>query len=300
MVTHSAALEIVQVQSRSVAMASVPGPPPGPNDAGELVADVWHLVEVGALTDVDVDVQLASAAVAARAAASVRNADRMGCAFASHARCSPHTAEVHLECHVHTVEYHITQYELEQGALEIQYIEEFFGEFPRKKTATEIVKRLNGRSHLILLANAPLPADPGSVVPVSYKVAHEISIDEDEPKLKDLVARLRDFVKFDGRRVLYTWIGGTRRDWRGQGHFRALTEQQELWAISHGFDEIVVKTKNKFYEMRGTLDHLRFEVVKYERHHGDNAESKVYLSKKLLPEILDEHRSAKTVVQVPV
>jgi len=198
------------------------------------------------------------------------------------------------------VEYHITQYELEQGALEIQYIEEFFGEFPRKKTATEIVKRLNGRSHLILLENAPLPDDPGSVVPVSYKVAHEISIDEDEPKLKDLVARLRDFVKFDGRLVLYTWIGGTRRDWRGQGHFRALTEQQELWAISHGFDEIVVKTKNKFYEMRGTLDHLRFEVVKYERHHGDNAESKVYLSKKLLPEILDEHRSAKTVVQVPV
>jgi len=25
-----------------------------------------------------------------------------------------------------------------------------------------------------------------------------------------------------GRRVLYTWIGGTRRDWRGQGFFRAL------------------------------------------------------------------------------
>ena len=35
-----------------------------------------------------------------------------------------------------SVEYHITQYELEQGALEIQYMEEYFGEFPRKKTAT--------------------------------------------------------------------------------------------------------------------------------------------------------------------
>ena len=32
------------------------------------------------------------------------------------------------------MEYHITHYDLEQGALEIQYIEEFFGEFPRKKT----------------------------------------------------------------------------------------------------------------------------------------------------------------------
>jgi hypothetical protein len=195
------------------------------------------------------------------------------------------------------VEYHITQYELEQGALEIQYMEEFFGEFPRKKTATEIMRRLTGRSHLILLASGSLPDDSGTVVPVSFKVAHEIRRTESEPKLADLVARLSDHVQFDGRKILYTWIGGTRRDWRGQGHFRALTEQQELWAVEQGFDEIVVKTKNKFYEMRGTLDHLHFEVVKYERHAADNAESKVYLSKKILPEILGRHRSAKTVVQ---
>jgi len=198
------------------------------------------------------------------------------------------------------VEYHITQYDLEQGALEIQYIEDFFGEIPRKKTATEIVRRLNDSAHLILLASAALPDDPGTVVPVSFKVAHEIHLNEREPKLMDLVSRLRDYVSFDGRRVLYTWIGGTRRDWRGQGHFRALTEQQEAWAIEQGFDEIVVKTKNKFYEMRGTLDHLRFEVVKYERHVPENAESKVYLSKKLMPDLIRRHRSARTVVQVPL
>ena len=198
------------------------------------------------------------------------------------------------------MEYHITQYDLEQGALEIQYIEECFGEFPGKKTADEIVRRLRARAHLILLANAPLPDDRGTVVPVSYKVAHEIRAGETEPKLADLVNRLGGHVQFDGRQILYTWIGGTRRDWRGQGHFRALTEQQELWAIDQGFHEIVVKTKNKFYDMRGTLDHLRFEVVRFERNPADNAESKVYLSKKLLPEILDKHRSAKTVVQVSI
>jgi GNAT superfamily N-acetyltransferase len=197
------------------------------------------------------------------------------------------------------VEYLIKQYPLKQGALEIQYIEEFFGEFPRKKTAAEIVARLRDRSHLILLATAPLPDDPGTVVPVSFKVAHEIkpAETETEPKLVDLVHRLSDNVRFEGRRVLYTWIGGTRRDWRGQGFFRALTEQQELWAIEHGFDEVVVKTKNKFYDMRGTLDHLRFEVVRYERNGADNAESKVYLSKKLLPEMISRHRSKKAVVQ---
>lgn len=197
------------------------------------------------------------------------------------------------------MEYHIKHYDLEQGALEIQYMEEFFGEFPRKKTATEIVRRLSGRAHLILLATAPLPDDPGAVVPVSFKVAHEIRVPETEPKLVDLVNRLRAEVRFPFRRVLYSWIGGTRRDWRGQGFYRALTEQQELWAIEQGFDEIVVKTKNKFYDMRGTLDHLRFQVVKYERNDGDNAESKVYLSKRLQAEMIRTHRSARTVVQIP-
>ena len=199
-----------------------------------------------------------------------------------------------------SVEYHIQHYDLEQGALEIQYIEEYFGEFPRKKTAVEIMRRLKGRAHIILIATAPLPDDPGSVVPVSFKVAHEIRLPETEPKLVDLMHRLSDYVQFEGRRVLYTWIGGTRRDWRGQGHFRALTEQQEAWAIEQGFDEIVVKTKNRFYDMRGTLDHLRFEVVRYERNGVDNAESKVYLSKKLLPEMISTHRSKKAVVQMPV
>jgi hypothetical protein len=198
------------------------------------------------------------------------------------------------------MEYLIKQYALEQGALEIQYLEESFGEFPRRKTATEIVRRLGGRAHIILMAEAPLPDDPGLIVPVSYKVAHEILPDETEPKLVDLVGRLSDYIDFEGRRVLYSWIGGTRSDWRGQGHFRALTEEQEVWAIADGFDEVVVKTKNKFYDMRATLDNLQFEVVKYERHATENSESKVYLSKRLGPHVLGTHRSVRTLVQAEV
>lgn len=196
-----------------------------------------------------------------------------------------------------TLEYLIKQYALEQGALEIQYIEEFFGEFPRRKTASEIVRRLRGRAHIILMAEAPLPDDPATLVPVSFKVAHELQRHEDDPKLADLVERLSDCLAFDGRRLLYSWIGGTRRDWRGQGHFRALTEEQEVWALADGFDEILVKTKNKFYEMRATLDNLQFDVIKYERHHLENEESKVYLAKRLGPHVLDRHRSVRTVVQ---
>jgi hypothetical protein len=193
--------------------------------------------------------------------------------------------------------YHIKQYPLQKGALEIQYIEEFFGEFDRKKTAAEIQKRLEGRTHCILMAEARLPDEPSLLTPVSFKVSHEIFTEEEDPKLADLVARLRDSLDFQGRRILYSWIGGTRSDWRGQGHFRALTEQQEAWALEHGFKEIVVKTKNKFYGMRSTLTHLNFDVIKYERNPLDNRDSKVYVSKRIGPEVLQGHLSERTLVQ---
>lgn len=194
------------------------------------------------------------------------------------------------------MEYLIKQYPVESGALEIQYIEEYFGEFPRRKTAREIIDRLADRTSLILMAEAPLPDDPGALVPVSYKIVHEIRRHETDGKLRDLVQRLEGYVAFDGRRVLYSWIGGTRRDWRGQGHFRALTEESEAWAIASGFDEIVVKTKNRFYDMRTVLSQLQFNVVKLERHPLDSAESKMYLAKLLPADLVRDHRSVRTVV----
>jgi GNAT superfamily N-acetyltransferase len=194
------------------------------------------------------------------------------------------------------VEYLIKQYPLDTGALEIEYIEEFFGEFPRRKTATEIIGRLQDRESLILMAEAPLPDDPGTLVPVSYKVVHAINAQESVPKLRDLVQRLGSCVQFDGRRILYSWVGATRRDWRGQGHFRALTEESEAWAIARGFHEVVVKTKNRYYDMRAVLAQLQFNVIKHEPSATDIGQSKVYMSKLLPAEIARAHRSIRTVV----
>ena len=196
------------------------------------------------------------------------------------------------------MEYHVRQYGLQQGALEIQYIEEFFGEFPRRKTSSEVVARLDGRDHQIVMAEAPLPDAPDTVAPVAFKVSHELRRHETDAKLADLVGRIADCVRFDGRKILYSWIGGTRRDWRGQGFFRALTEQQESWALDNGFDEVVVKTKNRFYAMRSTLDHLEFDVIKLETDPDDPGASKVYLSKRLGREVVDRHRSTRAVVNV--
>lgn len=193
--------------------------------------------------------------------------------------------------------YVIREYPLQQGALEIAYIEEFFNEFPTRKTAQEILQRLDGRESQILMAEAPLPDDPTTVVPVSYKVSHELREEEADPALADLVERLRETLEFRDRRILYNWLGATRLDWRAQGHFRALSEEQEVWAVSAGYDEIVVKTKNRYYDMRGTLDSLQFNVVKLESA-PDPLDSKVYLSKRLGPFVLDAHRSKRQVTRV--
>ena len=192
--------------------------------------------------------------------------------------------------------YSVREYPLQQGALEIAYIEEYFNEFPTRKTATEIMQRLDGREFQILMAEASLPDDTATVVPVSYKVSHELRPSESDPKLADLVARLEGSLEFDGQKVLYNWLGATRKDWRELGHFRALTEEQEVWAVTQGYGEVVVKTKNRYFDVRGTLDSLQFNVIKLEPA-SDPLESKVYLSKRLGPFVLDEHRSSRQVTR---
>ena len=194
------------------------------------------------------------------------------------------------------VQYRLREYPLQQGALEIAYIEEFFNEFPKRKTASEIISRLQDREYQILMAEAPLPDDPGTVVPVSYKVSHELREHVSDPVVADLVERLHGAVIFRERRILYTWLGATRRDWRGQGHFRALTEEQEVWAVSCGFDEAVVKTKNRYFDMRAALDTMQFNVIKLEVA-PDVLDAKVYLSKPLGLSVLDAHRSRRQVTR---
>lgn len=80
-------------------------------------------------------------------------------------------------------QYFLREYPLQQGALEIAYIEEFFNDFPKRKTATEILARLQDRECQILMAEAPL--EDGTVVPVSYKVSHELHEHETDPALAD-------------------------------------------------------------------------------------------------------------------
>src|SRR3974377_960266 len=57
--THVALVAIVHVHSRSVVIASEPVPPPGANELGDDDAVTWHLSEVGAVVDVEDELQRA-------------------------------------------------------------------------------------------------------------------------------------------------------------------------------------------------------------------------------------------------
>ena len=67
--------------------------------------------------------------------------------------------------------------------------------------------------------------------------------------------------------------------------------------MARGFDEVIVKTKNKFYDMRTALDQLQFDIIKFDPA-PELSESKVYLRKRLGPFVLDAHRSRRQVTKV--
>ena len=87
---------------------------------------------------------------------------------------------------------------------------------------------------------------------------------------------------------------------RAMGHKRsrermaAICRKMIDGMIANGFDEIIVKTKNRYYGMRGTLDSLQFNIIKLEPA-DDPLDSKVYMSKRLGPFVLDAHRSRRVV-----
>jgi hypothetical protein len=65
--------------------------------------------------------------------------------------------------------------------------------------------------------------------------------------------------------------------------------------MDNGFDEIVVKTKNRFYEMRSTLAQLQFDVIRFVPHPFESGESKVFLSKRLGQHVIDSHRFRRSL-----
>ena len=117
------------------------------------------------------------------------------------------------------MEHIVRQYGLEQGALEVQYIEENFSEFRSRKMADEIIPRLADRECLILLSMAPASEDDDELIPVAFKVGHELKEFETQAEKFD-PKRLREWSRQFG-------IDRFRAEFRGEVE-KALEDHRRL------------------------------------------------------------------------
>ena len=119
------------------------------------------------------------------------------------------------------VEYHDHPYDLEQGALEFNTSRSSLASSRARKPPP---KSSGGSTGAITSSCWRMHRSP-TIRAASSGVVQGRARDPG-PRILGQQARrpgvaAGSHVEFTGRRVLYTWIGGTRRDWRGQGHFRA-------------------------------------------------------------------------------
>jgi predicted GNAT superfamily acetyltransferase len=77
----------------------------------------------------------------------------------------------------------------------------------------------------------------------------------------------------------YSWIGGVRSDFRGQGVAAELMRRQHEWCRCHGFQIVKTKTKNSFKPMLILNIKSGFDIVEVYR--DGKGEIKIVLEKRL-------------------
>ena len=123
-------------------------------------------------------------------------------------------------------------------------------EFDGRTTASKLMAKLTGKVHLILIASH-------NKKPIAYKIGYEVSNAE-----------------------FYSWLGGVDPNYRKQGVATKLREQQELWALNHGYSAISVKSMNQYQAMLQLLISSGYQISGYEDN-GCTASSKIKFIKQL-------------------
>ncbi|MGL4476149.1 MAG: GNAT family N-acetyltransferase [Shewanella sp.] len=123
-------------------------------------------------------------------------------------------------------------------------------EFDGRTTANKLMATLTAKAHLILIASH-------NDKPMAYKIGYEISDTE-----------------------FYSWLGGVAPNYRKQGVATKLREQQELWALNHGYSAISVKSMNQYQAMLQLLIASGYQISGYQDH-GSPDNSKIKFIKKL-------------------
>ena len=117
----------------------------------------------------------------------------------------------------------------------------------------EIYKtRMNGKKHLILIAYVEEKM-------VGFKVGYD---------------------KFEDGKNFYTWMGGILPDFRKKGIAAALAKKQETWIKQNGFQNVILKTRNKHQGMLIFAIKNNFKIIEIELKKNIE-EHRILLKKKL-------------------
>ncbi|UPW18167.1 GNAT family N-acetyltransferase [Agarivorans sp. TSD2052] len=123
-------------------------------------------------------------------------------------------------------------------------------EFERHNTEQVLSSRLTGKKTLILIAR-------DNNQPIAYKLGYPLNA-----------------------QAFYSWLGGVVPAYRKQGIASALREQQEQWALTEGYQQISVKSMNRYPAMLRLLIASGYQIVGYENN-GNSNNSKICFSKSL-------------------
>ncbi|GLS91197.1 N-acetyltransferase [Psychromonas marina] len=123
-------------------------------------------------------------------------------------------------------------------------------EFDGRTTEQKIHARFANNHALILIAKV-------GEIPVAYKIGYALS-----------------------KTQFYSWLGGVIPAYRKQGIATTLREKQECWALSAGYNEISVKSMNRYPGMLQLLISSGYQISGYENN-GTTDSSKICFSKVL-------------------
>ena len=123
-------------------------------------------------------------------------------------------------------------------------------ENPHAKEVYE--SRMKGKKHLILIAYVEEKM-------VGFKVGYD---------------------KFDDGKNFYTWMGGVLPAFRKKGIAEALAQHQEKWIKDQGYQNVILKTRNRHQGMLIFAIKNNFKIIEIEAK-DDIEEHRILLKKRL-------------------
>lgn len=131
-------------------------------------------------------------------------------------------------------------------------VEQSIPEFDGSRTKSDYVERMGDKPQLILVAR-------DGEVPIGYKVGYELE---------------------EG--MFYSWLGGVQPTYRRLGVAQQLLEMQETWAYHHSYQQLFVKSMNRYPGMLILLIKNGYQIVDMEQKTG-SSNVKIVFQKSLLP-----------------